>query len=474
MFAGSGDRAGRSGIAPSACSLQRQRTMNLARRWSGVTAAFVAVSAAACAIGADDVGSSASNVKTTTPFDLNDVSVLWPLPKKVADRDQLVSPADVGNLGTLLPRSIFDTVYHPREIDFTEVIGRDEAYESATKVVAMRFDPCPPAALVMVPCHPMIRLVFQTLLPSEDHPKFGAIDAALHAIYVVPEKDVPVITSELAALKARSTAPTTKVPLEPHPALVKEGLGGNFGKAVRELILRHAGEKNLVGTGNVVVASASHSSWTFTGFNVANGEAVQRIPLPNIRIDAESDGDGRAQTFESTSDPPATGQQNLMPTFALFQKIESGEGKPTDAEVTTAIDLTFGVENPTKATLDNGDCVSCHRSTHHRAQIVSALKLGTVRSTRAFPAPPNLNLTNTEEVVSEASSTSKSVRNFGYFEDKTSISQRTINETAAVAMFLSKTPFDAEAATGFGCDFKALDACRKGGKSGCEKTHCSK
>jgi hypothetical protein len=158
----------------------------------------------------------------------------------------------------------------------------------------------------------------------------------------------------------------------------------------------------------------------------------------------------------------------------LFRKIESGEGKPTAGEVSAAIDLTFGVENPSKATLDNGDCVSCHRSTHHRAQIVSALKLGPVRSARAFLPPPNLNLTNTEEVASEPSSTSKSVRNFGYFEDKTSISQRTINETAAVVTFLNKTAFDPGAVTGFSCDFTALDACRKSGKSACEKTHCSK
>jgi hypothetical protein len=437
--------------------------------------ALVAASVAACAIGADDGASSASDLATTTTaFDLNDVSVLWPLPKKVAERKELVSPADVGNLGTLLPRSIFDATYHPREVDFTEVITRDEAYESATKVVAMRFDPCPPAAMVAVPCHPMIRLVFQTLLPSDDHPKFGALDAALHAIYVVPEKDVPAIVGELSALKAQSIAPTTNVPLEPHPTLVKQGLGGDFGKSVREFILRHAGEKNLVGTAEVVVASASHSSWIFSAFNVVKGKAVQRIPLPNIRIDPASEDDGRSQTFESTSDPPATGQQNLMPTFELFQKIESGEGKPTDAEVAAAIDPTFGVENPSKATLDNGDCVSCHRSTHHRAQIVSALKLGPVHSAREFPPPPNVNLSNTEEVLSDPSSTSKSVRNFGYFEDKTSISQRTINETAAVVTFLNKTAFDPEAVTGFACDFKALDACRKSGKPACEKTLCRK
>ena len=104
---------------------------------------------------------------------MNDISVLLPLPTSPGELAAMVSPTAAANGGVLLPQTIVP-------VDAT---GIDYA---RLRVVAFRFDPCfgptDPAADPSL-CQNQLRIVFQPLALDATTQQAFADDIAVHAFY---------------------------------------------------------------------------------------------------------------------------------------------------------------------------------------------------------------------------------------------------------------------------------------------------
>jgi hypothetical protein len=93
----------------------------------------------------------------------------------------------------------------------------------------------------------------------------------------------------------------------------------------------------------------------------------------------------------------------------------------------TALQTALDIENPRRQNPDTVDCASCHAAgpLRDRAENKGIAPMGLVRFTSSWP----LGLINQHELKGDP----RRVRAFGYFGDRPAFSQRTVNETAAVA-----------------------------------------
>src|SRR5690606_32624581 len=131
-------------------------------------------------------------------WELNDVSVLFPLPKESDGKSFLLKASDTGERGKLFPQNQRDTIS-----DLIISFDRpepDDIYESI-RVLGMRIDPCFKfTSLPIEKCHPQLRLVWQPTagLGTKDVTSF---DAAIHSFYSLSNQEFSQLKKELQNLK---------------------------------------------------------------------------------------------------------------------------------------------------------------------------------------------------------------------------------------------------------------------------------
>ncbi len=347
----------------------------------------------------------------TASLGLNDVSVLVPIPESPAAKGSL-GPTDEGSKGPLLPQDVFDKspkfgVPPPQGLDYARM-----------RAVGIRFDGCFPGK---AGCEAQIRIVMQ---PITDTGK--TLDSALHLFYRLDDAELAPIVQELRRL--RTLAPEVKdAPLDVHAGLAAQGLEGAYGKALRALVLKHAGEQNLTRMTFFLRAPSRQEEWFFGGFDREAGQMKQLDIL----------GVGKANQRVNRPIVPDGYSYQVAPSPKVPEDIDAllstEAAKAATPEVRgAALAALVRIENPTKYGPDQLSCAGCHIATVVRESTRASFGLDAATLPDAFKSARDLTR------VGESATTPSSLRAFGYFDAKPMISNRIVNESAAVVDDLEK------------------------------------
>jgi hypothetical protein len=330
----------------------------------GLGTAVAVVAGCAAETGAEPGGASAEAelTRAANQAQMNDVSVLYPLAKTKAEMAGYLSASDPGVGGPLLPARLYtDATGEPMTRPSTPLPpGADLGliYDEL-KVVAFRIDPC--FANIGPVTHPescknQLRLVFQPVsFASGANANASTIDGAVHAFYSLTRPELIEIVKEVVALRQRESRRPNLGPLAVHPILASQGLLGSEAKGLRNIILAHAGQKNLVrftkfSPGNL------RTRWDFGGFDVANGRSKAMV-IPTLPGQATGVFffSGFTSDLAGGFDPQTTAHDDMQ----LLGNLEKARAAPKAAQQ-EAFDAALRIENPDKHSPDTIDCASCH------------------------------------------------------------------------------------------------------------------
>lgn len=350
----------------------------------------------------------------TADLELNDVSYLFPLPP-ADDLDALLRTTSAGERGELLSLARYASI--PK----LHVFQTPEETYAKLRVVAARIDPCFGDE---TPCRPQLRLSMQPIGVDTFDGEVKADDAALHLLYKLTAAEFNALLGELDTLKLGRD---TKGPLAVHPIIKAEGLRGAYAEAIKTLILRYAGDNNLERATFMQLQNFNLNEWVFGGFEV-HGD-MERMMI----VDAAADQQRFINVFlTDETDFVASVEPNLMGGDDIRLLFNSNNARAAQVEeVDAAISAALRIENPDVHNADSTSCVACHLATPARLWAAHKLGRGTSAHPDRFASGEDLTLT------SETQTIPASLRAFGYLHKKTAISQRTVNETAAIVARLN-------------------------------------
>lgn len=337
----------------------------------------------------------------------NDVSVLYPLDQWGTATGYL-APSDMGDRGVLLPSSLTD------QLPTFPVTPADAITYARLRVVGVRFDACggPHGA-----CDAQIRLVMQPINPGAT-----TRDSALHVFYSLTAEEMVDVVRELRRI--HTLAAEDDGVLAVNPALAAQGIDGEYGTAMRALVLAHCGEENVARMTFFLRAPPAREVWFFGGFekneegefvamNIQGvGAGVQRVIHDPVGTDGHA--------FDLTPNPTTPENGSLLLTSM------GADGAAEDARG-EAFASYLRLENPTVYVPDDLSCAGCHVAgylTGHAERM-----FGLTRS--MFPEDAYSSTRNLEQRTA-SQSTASSLRAFGYFGREAMIAPRTVNETAHV------------------------------------------
>lgn len=364
--------------------------------------------------GAGGTGGGGGTATTTTepetvPLGLNDVSVLFPLPPNLSDLSNL-RPTDVGARGELLPKDVFDA------IPTFPVTPSEGLVYSWMRVVSLRFDGC--GGLPEV-CEPEIRLVMQPSAGSG-----STRDSALHLFYRLDQEGMREVVDGLRALRPLAPEAPIDAPLDVHPALVAQGVLGPYGAALRELVLEHIGEQNLVRVTFFLRAPPVNEVWFFGGLQREGGE-VTAMDVVGVGTDPQRVILTKTDTTYEYDLTPLGHTPEDGRTFYSSAAAEAATPEKRDLAMASYL----RVENPSVYVPDHLPCAGCHLSTYVTAEATRRFAIDPA----AFPGEQYTSATHDLTMRGGSADNPSSLRAFGYFGSDPMIARRTINESAAVA-----------------------------------------
>lgn len=369
----------------------------------------------------DDAGVDGGSGFTDGGLDLNDVSWLVPLAPATQPSSMLGFDSR-GARGPLLPRTLYDAL--PGMVS-----GLDPATMFDTwRVVSIRVDPCFPATATGG-CLEQIRLVAQplgvtTALQSTTE------DGAIHLFYELNTADFVDVRATLTELKTIAGTETDGKPLDVHPVMKRQGLGGAYATKLFALVLRLCGHQNLTRVAFMRLVQQD-VAWRFGALNVVNGQLVAD-PIPRLN-DALEQG---VQEFGSDDfrsgqlQPEAIGDQ--FPVLLSESEFRLTDQRTFDRAVTAAL----RIEHPARSSPKTMDCGSCHTASRSLRNANKERPFDVSQHEDRFVTNPRFNLARVDAVGDDP----RAMRAFGYFGDQSALSQRTINESADIAEALSKSP----------------------------------
>lgn len=358
--------------------------------------------------GAGSTGSAggAGGAPAALPLGLNDVSVLLPFPGN-SDPPGYLSAADAGPHGELLPQDVFDAVP-----TFPVTPSQGLVYERM-RVLGIRFDGCSGG---VGRCEPEIRLVMQPLGNTLVR------DSALHLFYRLDQEQMADVVAGLRSLRALAPETAVEAPLGVHPSLVAQGVEGAYGAALRDLVLAHAGDDNLVRMTFFLRAPPVNEVWFFGGFD-RDGESLTAMDVVGIGTDPQrviltKTGDGYEYDLTPRGLSPEDGS-------ALYSSAAADAA--TEEERVAAFASYLRVANPEVYVPDHLPCAGCHLATYVTSEATRRFGLDASTFEERFTSSRDLSMQG------GAAGNPSSLRAFGWFGDQPMIAQRTINESAAVA-----------------------------------------
>jgi hypothetical protein len=364
-------------------------------------------------------------------WSMNDATIVYPLPQSEADMSYLLGPHDQGPGGALLPQKYWQRI---PSINQGESAAR--TYRNL-RVVAVRLDPC---FLFEGDCKPQVRFVWQPIDTAAygSASPFGleAKDAAVHTFYTLEPSVFRQFISEYDQFLRASTATDVNAPLQVHPVIRRQGLGGAFSQGLKQLLLKFCGEANLwrVTSMSTLVGG---DKWEFRGFNIVNGKPVD-IVIPRTGNATKQSFSVSVVTGRDYSNgrisPSPRGEDNL--NALLRDSLMLGTKDSGTLEILG--ESVARIENPDIHNPDSMDCVSCHST-----QAAGTLLFGRVPWLKRDQEVLK-HAYRSESPLQNLAATLDSPRVFralGYFEKSPVLSRRVINETAAaVALLNSEMP----------------------------------
>ena len=381
----------------------------------------------------------------TRPVTMNDVSILFPLGTASDYSTGHLRAGSTGKRGALFPASVFEKITIEGSAAGSGIGGPRTAPYANMRVVALRLDPCfaelhpTPSATT---CRNQLRLVFQELQASTTG--VSAFDSGVHALYSITRGELLAILNEIVRLREADGGQGGKGPLAPHALMVTQGLTGSFSTAIQELILQYAGEQNLVRVTAMTSVNAGFQ-WSFFGFDISDA-SPNAAPLAIATLPADGTEQSFFRGFQSNTDP--IGSFVPKPTgpddFTVLADVKSASMLPAadQAKLTRAL---ARVENPSIFTPDTLDCARCHTASPLGQNVArDRLHLSVADDADAFQ-PDGKWVTAKEMSATDFSGSSPTnldvplvdVHAFSYAIQRPSVSQRTVNETAAVVQFLN-------------------------------------
>lgn len=370
-------------------------------------------------------------------WDLNDVSILYPLPSSINEMGEMIQLSDIGRGGPLIPNRYLERT--PALSQFQNQI--DE--RRSLRVVAVRIDPCfADEALV---CRRQIRLSWQPLVGLPDG-RVTSIDAALHSFYDLSEEEFSNFLSELSEARRLYGFSSRGWPLQIHPVLRAQGLNGAFARVLKNLILKYAGDDNLRKL-TFMVVRGPEVFWGFGGYEIDANGVTTPVLIPRMGslvlhqsfVNHSQAGDDFIRAILSPT--PIEGERLDLFIRGSAKLTQSGI---SEEEIVRALRAGHMAENPGHHNPNTLDCVSCHLAQ-------SVLDFGE----RLFPSlavlarTPEAVYKNDEFNLSQAGSGmggaakpwhTRNLRAFGYFGSTPAISRRVIHESAEAARVLNAYP----------------------------------
>ncbi|WP_413559671.1 hypothetical protein [Bdellovibrio sp. HCB209] len=356
-------------------------------------------------------------------WDLNDVSYLMPLPRKVGE-DQLLSFKSQGRGGPLFPARFMDTIP-----PLSPVMTPDQTNEYM-RVIAMRIDPCFPLPTPQS-CQRQLRLVWQPL--EEGRFKAQTVDAAIHAFYVLTDEEFISLLNDLQAWKDKYKINTAGMPLQVHPIWARAKEDATSITDFNNIVLKYAGVENLTRVTAMVLRGAG-DMWAFGGFDVKGGKLQMfKIHRTDRAAQAFINRAIPADHFDQGMISPAPeGDDTLNKIVVNSANMQVGNEDLIRKEVYAAM----RIENPKIFNPENMDCVSCHVA--QTARDWAFKKRPDINYVDLFQAGgymnPKYNLQNVTPILGHT----QNIRAFGYFIENVAISQRVINESAEVADIINQ------------------------------------
>ena len=279
----------------------------------------------------------------------SDVTTIWPMPSSEAQRDTMLAATSTGRYGELLPAALYQVpILDERDPAATDA----QADRARLRVVAARFEPCrgsfgsPDEAS----CTNQLRLVLQVLRPGAGaNDAMGANDGAVLAFYKLSRDELLGFTRDVAALRAKYGVAESAA-LGVHPVLARDGLGGEFARALQAKLLEHAGAQRLTRITFFTRTKAREPQWKFGGFDIVDGKAVPK-QIATLGDEHQTlEGAGPMKVIH----PPTSSPDNPAPLLAVF-----GRRDPTPAD-RAAFAAVLRIENPKRHNPETIACAECH------------------------------------------------------------------------------------------------------------------
>jgi hypothetical protein len=367
------------------------------------------------AAGVTGGGSAAGEGGTVAyyPLDMNDVTILAPLPQSIAT-PVLLRATDLADDGTpLVPRALFDQVVRDRDSTTGQPLPLLDMPYERLQLVAVRFDlcdrhlpgPCPSAE------DARMRLVFQPLSGAPP----AALDVGFHAFYRIGNDEIPDAVAALRELAM--IAPAQSGPLRVSPALSASD-PEPYASKLRAFVQRYGGDARIVRlTMNAQNLKTDAITWALQGAEKQGGVFV------DMAIVGATDLSQRVALGGSAS--YAVVPMIDTPSGLLGAISETAFDQADATQRRDFLAALVATENPLSQTAETVPCVGCHVST-------------AVMATRAGPAaidPLALagRYTSTFDLSTaggESAATPQTLRALGYFHTTVLISQRVANDTA--------------------------------------------
>jgi hypothetical protein len=345
-----------------------------------------------------------------------DVSFLFPLPSALGERTSLIAADESGPLGELLPQDIY------LALPLVDAALTNLKSYPLLRVISIRLDPCFPG--LGEPCQHQIRLVMQPVTIAVTGDVLVANDAAVHLFYVLEEDAWLAALREIVRARVRAGVSEPGV-LGVHPALAAEGLNGDFMATVRWVLRHAAGRENLTRV-TFMALEAAGVRWRFGGVDVTK-EGLVPVPIAGLvsgeQTFVNQDVDG--MTFEDAAVSPPSPSPDAFEIFLHPELLAA----TTEAERAALYGAILRVEHPEKHSPATVDCVTCHLTAPVKTWVERTYGL----------TPSTADLYPTDGLQGATSAATNHVRAFGYFATSPAISQRTVNETAAVVAYVNAT-----------------------------------
>jgi hypothetical protein len=368
--------------------------------------------------GGGDAHPDAGGAGPFYPLDMNDVTILVPLPQSIA-APVLVAGTDLADDGTsFVPRALFD------HLATDSLSGQPLPFAANTyerlQLVAVRFDLCDRHLPGECPVaeDARMRLVFQ---PVSD--VSGADDVGFHAFYAIRNDE---IAGAVAALRDLArTGPARTGALRISPAL-GAGSPDPYATKLRAFVNGYGGDSRLVRlTMNARDPRAAALVWVFRGVE-KTAQAFVDMPIVGATTVSESvtlAGGTSYAVNPATDTPPGFLRAVSTTTF-------NAADPPTQRAALAALVVA---ENPLSHTTETVACAACHVAT----AVMNARAMATAMDPLTLPG----RYTSTFDLsvaAGKSADTPLTLRALGYLAKVPMIAQRVANDTAQTLTEIEK------------------------------------